>query len=58
MKPIRLTRFAGVALAVLLFAARAGAQPDAAAVAAKLDSLQPVLAKELTADLQRNTSQS
>ena len=53
MKLIRLIRFAGIALAMLLFTARAGAQPDARAVAAKLDSLQPILAKELTAELQR-----
>ena len=53
MKLIRLIRFAGIALAMLLFTARAGAQPDARAVAMKLDLLQPTLAAELTAELQR-----
>ena len=53
MKLIRLTRFAGIALATLLFVARAEAQPEARVIATKLDLLQPALAAELTAELQR-----
>lgn len=48
-----LGRFASIALAVLLFVACAGAQPDAHAVAAKLDALRATIAVELTTELQR-----
>jgi len=53
MKLIRLNRFAGIALAVLLFVVRVGAQPDAHSIATKLDALRTTLAAELTTELQR-----
>lgn len=53
MKLIRLTRFAGIALAVLLSLASAKAQPDARAIATKLDSLGQTITAEVTAELQR-----